>query len=252
MRRILVAALIVLAVGLICPLAYAEESSTNSDWEFSLAPMYLWAVSIDGDMTVKGNDVEMDVPFNEIFDNLKGALTFHFEGVHKQRWGFFTDLNYIVLNPEESTPVGDIDIDFTEIMFELAGFYRITEGAHAIDGLGGLRYSSMDADVDFPAPLPLDVDEREDWVDPYFGLRWQWMFAEKWATRLRGDIGGFGVGSDLTWNLVGKVDFKPWKHVSLFGGYRALYQDYSTGSGSNKFAFDATMHGPLLGLNITW
>ena len=77
MRRILVAALIFLAVGLICPLAYAEESSAHSDWEFSLAPMYLWAVSIDGDMTVKGNDVEMDVPFNEIFDNLKGALTFH-------------------------------------------------------------------------------------------------------------------------------------------------------------------------------
>jgi hypothetical protein len=69
---------------------------------------------------------------------------------------------------------------------------------------------------------------------------------------LRGDIGGFGIGSDITWNLVGMVDFKPWKHVGLFGGYRALYQDYSTGSGSNKFKFDATMHGPLLGLNITW
>ena len=53
-------------------------------------------------------------------------------------------------------------------------------------------------------------------------------------------------------NLVGLVDFKPWKHVSLFGGYRALYQDYSTGSGNNKFAFDATMQGPILGLNIIW
>jgi hypothetical protein len=197
-----------------------SDTSTSKDWDFSLAPMYLWAVSIDGDQTVKGVKVDLDVPFSDIFDNLKGALTFHFEGLHKQRWGFFSDLNYIVLEMDD----GPVDIDFTEIMFELAGFYRITEGAHAIDGLGGLRYSSMDVDLDLPSPLP-NVDQRKDWVDPYLGLRWQWKFAEKWGTNLRGDIGGFGIGSDFTWNLVGLIDFKPWKvrnlsleFITLVGG----------------------------------
>jgi hypothetical protein len=37
--------------------------------------MYLWAVSIDGDQTVKGVDVDLDVPFSDIFDNLNGALS---------------------------------------------------------------------------------------------------------------------------------------------------------------------------------
>ena len=247
MRRVLAAGMVVLVIGLICPLAYAEESKKNSDWAFSLAPMYLWAVSIDGDQTVKGNDVDLDVPFSDIFDSLNGALTFHFEGVHKSRWGFFSDLNYILLEMDD----GPTDIDFNQIIFEVAGFYRFIDGPHTVDGLGGVRYSSMDVELDFPGPLP-KVDQRKDWVDPYFGLRWNWKFAEKWTTKLRGDIGGFGIGSDLTYNLVGLVDFKPWKHVSLFGGYRVLYQDYSTGSGTSKFAFDATMHGPALGLNITW
>ncbi len=247
MRRILAVGIIMVVIGLVCAMAYGEESNSNSDWEFNLAPMYLWAVSIDGDQTVHGVDVDLDVPFSDIFDNLNGALTFHFEGLHKKRWGFLSDLNYILLEMDD----GPVDIDFTEIMFELAGFYRITEGDHAIDGLGGLRYSSMEVDLDLPGPLP-DVDQRKDWVDPYLGLRWRWRFAEKWGSRLRGDIGGFGIGSDLTWNLAGLVDFKPWEHVGLFGGYRALYQDYSTGNGSNKFEFDATMHGPVLGLDITW
>jgi hypothetical protein len=247
MLKILPAVAIVFVIGLTCPTANAEDTESNSNWEFSLAPMYLWAVSIDGDQTVKGVDVDLDVPFSDIFDNLNGALTFHFEGLYKQRWGFFSDLNYILLEMDD----GAVDVDFTETMFEIAGFYRLTEGPHAIDGLGGLRYSSMDVELDLPGPLP-DADQRKDWVDPYVGLRWQWKFAEKWGTRLRGDIGGFGIGSDLTWNLVGMVDFKPWKHVGLFGGYRALYQDYSTGSGNNKFSFDATMQGPILGLNITW
>lgn len=33
-------------------------------------------------------------------------------------------------------------------------------------------------------------------------------------------------------------------------GYRALYQDYKKGSGSGLFEFDATMHGPIVGLSI--
>lgn len=251
MRRILAASMLVLAIWLICQLTYAEESESNNNWEFILAPMYLWAVSIDGDVTVNGIKTDMDVPFSDIWDDLNGALTFHFEGLHRSRWGFFSDLNYIVLNPEESTPIGDIDIEFTQILFEVAGFYRFIEGAHSFDGLGGLRYSSMDVELDLPGPLP-DVDARKSWVDPFIGLVWKWQFTEKWNTRLRGDIGGFGVGSDKTYNLIGLINFQPWKHVSLFGGYRVLYQDYSTGSGRSRFSYDATMSGPALGLNITW
>jgi len=106
MRRILAVGISVLVIGLVCPMAYGEESTSNDDWEFSLAPMYLWAVSIDGDQTVKGTKVDLDVPFSDIFDNLNGALTFHFEGLHKQRWGFFSDLNYIVLEMDD----GPVDI----------------------------------------------------------------------------------------------------------------------------------------------
>lgn len=247
MRLLLKVGITVLAIGVVFPLAYAEDTKSNDAWEFDLAPMYLWAVSIKGDQTVNGIEVDMDVPFGDIFDNLNGALTFHFEGVHQQSWGFFTDLNYIVLNPSD----GSIDIKYTQILGELAAFYRLIEQGLLIDGFGGLRYSAMDVELELPGPLK-DVDQRKDWIDPFVGLRWKWNFAEKWATRLRGDIGGFGIGSDLTWNAVGLVDFKPWKHVGLFGGYRVLYQDYSTGSGNRKFAFDAYMHGPVLGLNITW
>jgi len=33
-------------------------------------------------------------------------------------------------------------------------------------------------------------------------------------------------------------------------GYRALYQDYSDGSGANKFEWDVTLHGPVFALGI--
>ena len=69
---------------------------------------------------------------------------------------------------------------------------------------------------------------------------------------IRGDIGGFGVGSDFTWNAITFIDYRLWKHVSILGGYRALYQNYKNGSGIDEFKFDVTMHGPILALNFTW
>ena len=229
----------------------SSESSTAKNWEFSLAP-YLWAASVKGDMTVNGIKVDADQSFSDTLDSLDIGFMFHFEGIRKQRWGFFADLMYIRLDPDdESTPFGDIGIDYEETLAELGGFHRWTIKDHAIDALGGLRYSHMKSELDLPPGFP-DVDKNESWFDPFFGARWIWRFTDKWGLRLRGDVGGFGIGSDLTWNAIGLVTFKPWKHVGFGGGYRILYQDYSTGSGRRKFEYDATMHGPILGLDITW
>ena len=252
MRKIVTAGILVLVIGLVYQMGYAEESDSNKNWDFRLAPMYLWAVSIDGEMTIRGVPVDVELAFSDAIKDLDGALTFHFEGVYKQRWGFFTDLMYIRLNPDdEPTPVGDISIDIEETLAELGGFYRWTIGAHAIDGLGGLRYMSMRGDLGLPGPLP-DVDQRKDWVDPFIGVRWNWRFADRWGLRLRSDVGGFSIGSRLTWNGMGLIEFQPWKHVAFGGGYRVLYQDYDTGSGQNRFSYDATMSGPMLGLDIKW
>ena len=81
------------------------DSSIAKNWEWSLAPMYLWAASIDGDMTVKGVKVDVEESFSDIVSNLDGALMFHLEGIYQQKWGFFADLMYLRLNPDDvSTP----------------------------------------------------------------------------------------------------------------------------------------------------
>jgi len=38
--------------------------------------------------------------------------------------------------------------------------------------------------------------------------------------------------------------------VGLWLGYRALGVDYESGSGANKFEFDAIMHGPIAGVSF--
>jgi hypothetical protein len=51
-----------------------------------------------------------------------------------------------------------------------------------------------------------------------------------------------GYRFDLLWE----------KDAKLFGGYRALSRDYQEDSGMDKFEWDVVMHGPILGLGITF
>ncbi len=44
------------------------------------------------------------------------------------------------------------------------------------------------------------------------------------------------------------VGFKPAERISLFGGYRALGQDFKDAGGSEKFGMDVTYKGPLFGV----
>ena len=66
-------------------------------------------------------------------------------------------------------------------------------------------------------------------------------------------MGGFGVGSDFAWWALGLIGYQ-WRGAGLewavLGGYKALGQDYTNGSGARRFQWDTTMHGPALGLSI--
>ena len=72
--------------------------------------------------------------------------------------------------------------------------------------------------------------------------------SERVAIGLRGNVGGFGVSSELTWNLVDTLQYHRSGIVSLGVGERALDIDYEHGSSTNQFKFDVLMSGPLLGL----
>ena len=58
----------------------AQAQDQSDEWQFQIAPLYLWAISLDGTMDIRGR-IEQDftVDFKDAFDNLEGAFTVHFE-----------------------------------------------------------------------------------------------------------------------------------------------------------------------------
>ena len=56
--------MVMMVIGTVYTMASSEESKSIINWQFSLAPMYLWAVSIEWEQTVNGRKVDLEVPFD--------------------------------------------------------------------------------------------------------------------------------------------------------------------------------------------
>ena len=65
-----------------------------------------------------------------------------------------------------------------------------------------------------------------------------------------GDIGGLGVGSDLTWFLSANMAYRMTERSQVYAGYRYIDFDYEDGEGNDRFKFDLAQHGFLVGFRF--
>jgi hypothetical protein len=216
----------------------AEE---DAGWDWRLTPLYYWAVNVDGNTTSGDGNPPIDT--GDFDFKWEGAFTANFEGVYDNRWGFQTDIIWVSL----SNTGNFTTLDFEYLQVELDGFYRIPIGRQSIDLLAGMRYYRPEVSLE-----PGSIADGASWVDPVIGGRWHWPFAKHWSLTARGDIGGFGIGSDFAWQTALLADWRPWEHVSFTGGFRAIGADFSTGQGADLFEYDITLWGPLLGISLRW
>lgn len=90
------------------------------------------------------------------------------------------------------------------------------------------------------------------WVDPLVGFRVRHHLAPGQRITLEANLGGFGIGSRISAEaqLAYSLEFGNAIGVNWAGvlGYRALYVDYTQGSGSSFFELNQLQHGPLLGV----
>src|SRR5438094_4124100 len=90
---------------------------------------------------------------------------------------------------------------------------------------------------------------RDDYFfDPYVGLRGRYNFNKTFYTAVRGEIGGFGVGADLMWQVEAAVGINLTRSIFTEVGYRALGGNYE----NDNFRFDVVMHGPQITTGITF
>jgi len=228
----------------------AQTESPERNWNF-LADVYLMFPYMDGE-TGAGDLLSVPVDANpgDIFNKLKMAAMLYLE-VKNSKWAITSDLVYMNLN-QEVTP-GTLfhsgEVSAKELIWEPAVLYRIVPFWEV--GLGS-RLTNLSTDIDarrnvFPAGTEeVTASGSKTWMDPILITRLSATVKEKWLFQFRGDIGGFGIGSDLTWQLQGYAGYRFGKVFQLTAGYRYLSVDYDKGVDSERFVFNMASFGPVV------
>jgi len=261
------------------------EAVPDGGWNFQVTS-YGWFTGIDGTITARGRSVSTSASFIDLVQNSDELIPFMgFVEAGKGRFSVFGDFFYSKLGfsaekTKQVNPVAGLEIS-AKAKAALTTTLTIAQAALAYDVIkqqgtsvafyGGLRYWDVTADINFNVKASVDLSNlglKRDgkyavaksgdisWVDPVVGMRLRQELTARDEISLLADIGGFGVGSEFSWQIFGGYthtwDIGRETELALALGYRILSVDYEQGSGANAQALDLTLHGPLAGLSVRW
>ncbi len=234
----------------------SSEAKMNR-WNFLVEP-YLMVTSMSGNLGV-GNlpDAFVCIPASEVFSHLTIGGMLYAEA-HNDHFAITSDFFYASLKQDVSGKYGVINGNVTvkQLMWELAGLYRVSPWLEF--GLGA-RLNNLDCGTDInvdstriSGPNHKSGNKTQSWVDPIIITRLKTIRNNRWILQLRADIGGFGIGSQLTWQLHPEVDYKFSNLFQAGIGYRVLSIDYNSGTGSDRFLYDMDLYGPEIRLGFNF
>ena len=231
------------------PVVKEKDSVTTWQWKFLLEP-YLMFPNMKGTIGL-GNlpNAEVDEDISDIFENLKFGAMIYFEA-YSPKWALTSDMLYMKLGAD-ITPnqiMNSGDAEAKQLGWEVAVLRKIFPILEA--GIG-LQLNSIKSELNLnintlSGPQNVSREISETWLDPMIIARLKLPITTKFLIQVRPSIGGFGIGSDLAWQLQAYATYRFSQLFQLSLGYRVIDMDYETGEGSERFLYDMNTFGPVI------
>ncbi|MFK5854855.1 MAG: hypothetical protein QM503_01915 [Bacteroidota bacterium] len=228
--------------------AQNEPIEENTTWNFVAAP-YIAIPFIKGDVVAKGIPTEVVANPSDIFSSLNWGTMLYFETANP-KWAFTFNGVYMSFSEKGETLLGrEVKVDMDQLVITATGMYRLLPWAEI--GIGG-RLNSLGTIIRVPVGeiLPrIDISQTQTWFDPLIVARFMTRSNDdKWRLGLLTDIGGFGVGSDLAWQIFPFAGYQFSKLFEINVAYRWMGTNYETGFGTTDyFVYDVVNSGPEIG-----
>ena len=252
-RELVVAALTPGSV-LIAQTAGAPPGASTDGWRFTIAP-YLWMARTKMGIDVGQFSQSTTIDFVDVVPQLHFAFAAHAEAAWRE-WTGLLDLFYMSMGQSETQNGVSTSTNLQQMFFEFGAMYRLgpvslgEAGRVTFEPLVGGRFMWVDASLGFPNQK---VSDSASVIDPMVGGRITYHITDTVALWFRGDVAGFGISdnqSNLTYNLIGGLEWRFRPSASALVGWRYMNIDLEKGSGARTFNADIEMNGPFLGLNL--
>jgi hypothetical protein len=115
-----------------------------------------------------------------------------------------------------------------------------------VDVGAGFRAWGFDGDISlsprFQRLSAVNVSHGGAWADPLIAMRYHLELGNGYSATAYGDVGGFGIGAHVDWQLVGTIDYALRPGVDLHAGFRSL----NFNVGAPRADFNVNMYGPIV------
>jgi len=236
------------------PLFYPKGDPAK--WNAEITP-FLWLPVISGEVSSKRLTEDFNIPVVDVLGNLKMAFMINAE---VSKGHFFASPTYVycklgsekVLWTSESGEKSIVAIpDFKMNIVELiaGGRFRVDDFL-IIDPFAGFRYSNYHLFGSVEGPLDTtSFDASTDFWDPVIGFQIWYFPHPRVPICLKTDVGGFGVGSTLSWTALLYSGYTISPSFDLLAGFLAYGSDFKReNSLGNTIGLNMVMYGFDLGL----
>lgn len=227
-----------------------SQSANSKKWHFLVEP-YVMFPNMNGTAGV-GNlpDVSVDANPGDIFSKLQMGAMLNLEASNS-KWAIATDFIYMNLNQDVTSGklINSGDLTAKQFAWELAGLRRVAPWLEV--GIGGIL-NSIQAGANINVnnigggTTNRTKELTQTWYDPMLIVRIKHNPIKKFMYEFRGEIGGFGIGSDFAWQIQAYAGYRFSKLFHITAGYRVISLDYQTGEGENRFLYDIDTFGPVI------
>jgi hypothetical protein len=236
-----------------------NAASTAKKFNFSIMP-YAWFAGIGG--TVGQFDGET-FGFNKgfTFKNLHMYAAF-IGKIKYERVSFVFDMSYINYKSFGATSNNpnlphEIALNTTakQTVFDLfiAYLFPSKSKKSMVDIYGGGRLWNLDLEATVIKPDGTQNTApgySNTWLDPVLGVNAEFVLDSKgkWGAWTKGDIGGFGVNSQMTWQMNVGVAYMLSPNIPLTLGFKYLGVNYY----KNNLNWTVNEYGPTLGIGYRY
>ncbi len=219
------------------------------------ATLYGWLPWIDEGVTSKSGALSATTSVSA--SDVLNALNFAFMAagdIHYGRFGLLQDFVYSDLSNSGNLS-GPLELKVnvgTKMFLSTTAFgYRAYEqDGWVVEPYAGARYVSLETDVKITGGGPVGLSRAAsvdlNWWDPVIGVRGRAPITERLSAGAFADIGGFGAGSQFSWEIYAGLDYAFTDNISAVAGFRYLSIDYD----GDEADLNLDTYGPVIGATV--
>lgn len=219
--------------------AYAQKTVPETRHE--LTP-YVWGTNIDGRIGVQNIATDVNAEFKDIVKVVDQSYMINYKAI-SGLWTLNVDYSYTKFKDSFDLPSTTINAESVNIIGDVGVQYRLHEDSSTELLIGG-RYFYVENLLELSGVTAVTHDK--EWMDPFVGIKHKWEVNDKFFIVTKADIGGFGVASDLIWNVTVSANYMLNENVTCVLGYRYMDVDYH----EDGFIYDISSQG--IGAGVTF